>query len=159
MMPRQPLPVASIQTIQADIDPSAYVEEMVEKGDLRRSTKDILLKGWPWYMIELGGGVRTISAQMLDERSKQDLLAIPGMTRDRVYEVRRACGADDGVLSNLYPDMPRAELEKLSRGAFTEVIETRFGPDGRPVHDEPKAEAPTATPATEADPTAASQGG
>jgi hypothetical protein len=110
-----------------------YLEEL----DIPESTREVIRRGFPWYMIELGGGLRTVSAQMLDERTDAELLQRPGMTRNRLKVLRAAIRRDPGVMSSLYPDISRDEAREASRGAFPEQVEQTFGPDGRPAHDAP----------------------
>ena len=135
------LPVVRIETQSPPGDTSMWLEELAVK----ESTREIIRRGWPWYMIELGGGIRTVSAQMLDERSDEDILSIPGMKAYRLQEIRRACRADPGLVSNLYPNIRRGENAATAMGAFTEVVDnTRFDSNGRPLpHVPATAEAPT----------------
>ena len=127
-----PLPAVVSRTVQKPgPDSSMYLEEL----NIPESLREVLRKGWPWYQIELGGGLRTVSAQMLDERTDAELLAIPGMTRSRLKVLRTAIGRDPGVMSSLYPEISREEAREASRGAFPEQVEQTFGPDGRPAHD------------------------
>lgn len=129
-----PLPAVVSRTVQKPgPDSSMYLEEL----NIPESLREVLRKGWPWYQIELGGGLRTVSAQMLDERTDAELLAIPGMTRSRLKVLRAAIGRDPGVMSSLYPEISREEAREASRGAFPEEVEQTFGPDGRPAHDAP----------------------
>jgi hypothetical protein len=109
----------------------------LEELDIPESLREVIRRGWPWYCAELGGGVRTVTAQMLDERTDAELLAIPGMTRNRLKLLRAAIRRDPGVLSGLYPNISREEAREASRGAFPEQVEQTFGPDGRPAHDDP----------------------
>jgi hypothetical protein len=113
-------------------DGSMYLEEL----DIPESTREVIRRGFPWYMIELGGGLRTVSAQMLDERTDAELLAIPGMTRNRLKVLRAAIRCDPGVMSSLYPNITQEEAREASRGAFPEQVEQTFGPDGRPARDD-----------------------
>jgi len=127
-----PLPAVVSRTVQKPgPDSSMYLEEL----NIPESLREVIRKGWPWYQIELGGGLRTVSAQMLDERTDAELLAIPGMTRSRLKVLRTAIGRDPGVMSSLYPEISREEAREASRGAFPEQVEQAFGPDGRPAHD------------------------
>jgi len=127
-----PLPtVVKRITHEPPLDASAYLEEL----DLPEATREVIRRGWPWYMIELGGGIRTVSAQMLDERTDADLLKIPGMSRRHLRVVRSAVAKDPGVISHLFPDVSREE-SRLARGAFPEQVEQVFGPDGRPLRPE-----------------------
>jgi hypothetical protein len=128
-----PLTVVRRTVQKPGFDPSMYLEEL----DVSESVREVIRKGWPWYQIELGGGIRTVSAQMLDERTDAELLAIPGMTRNRLKVLRAAIRRDPGVMSGLYPDISREEAREASRGAFPEQVEQTFGPDGRPAHDAP----------------------
>lgn len=142
VMPNFPLATVRVTTQQPVMDSSMYLEEL----PIRESTREIIRRGWPWYMVECGGGVRTVTAQMLDERSNDDLLKIPGMSRDRMYEIRRACKGDPGVPSNLYPNISRGENAQTARGAFTEQVDNDlFDVDGRPLHAEAERPQPGLT--------------
>jgi hypothetical protein len=129
-----PFPAVVSRSVQKPgPDPSMYLEEL----EIPESLREVIRRGWPWYMAELGGGVRTVTAQMLDERTDAELLAIPGMTRNRLKVLRAAIRRDPGVMSGLYPDVSRDEAREASRGAFPEEVEQTFGADGRPTHDAP----------------------
>ncbi len=131
---RTPLAITQVTTQEPDWDVSNFLETM----DLSEETREVIRRGWTWYMAELPGGIRTVSAQMLDERSDADLLAIPGMSRRRLQEVRAAVAADSGVITNAYPHITREELAAYRAGAFTEEVDnTVFGPDGVPVPHRP----------------------
>jgi hypothetical protein len=125
-----PFPSVVSRTVQKPgPDSSMFLEEL----DIPESLREVIRRGFPWYMIELGGGLRTVSAQMLDERTDAELLKIAGMSPARLRTLRKAIAQDPGVLSSLYPHISREEAREASRGAFPEQVEQTFGPDGRPV--------------------------
>lgn len=128
VQPQFKTPIVGVTTTPPVFDSSMYLEEL----PLRESTREIIRRGWPWYMVELGGGVRTVTAQMLDERTNQELLEIPGLARTRLYEIRKAIRQDPGVISSLFPNISREEAYPALRGAFPEQVEQRFDAEGRP---------------------------
>ncbi len=75
----------------------SYLEEMIEKGWLTSETAEILRAGYRYAgghsgrdMCEPGGRIQTVTADMLDELSDEDLLSIQGMNKKRLKEVREA---------------------------------------------------------------------
>ena len=130
-MPTQRFPNATVvATRHPPLDSSMYLEEL----DLPEAIREIIRKGWCWYAVELGGELRTVSAQMLDERSDEELLTISGLTRHHLKLIRQAVARDPGVITNLYPNVTRNEVLPFLRGAFGERVEQRFDPaSGRPV--------------------------
>ena len=71
-----PFPVVVARHVQKPgPDSSMYLEELV----ISESLREVVRKGWGWYQIELGGGLRTVSAQMLDERTDAELDRRPQM--------------------------------------------------------------------------------
>lgn len=95
-------------------DSSMFLEEL----PISEGIRERLRRGWSGDMVEFGTE-RTLSAQMLAERSDEELLEIKGMTNYAIREIRLACKADPGVLENVFPGIKRSEVEPMLTGSFT----------------------------------------
>jgi len=85
--------VTGLETTPAPPSWADFLEEL----DLPESLREILRDGWRWDWIEPGGGMRTLDSELLNERTDEELLSIPGMTMARLRQVRRAVLNDPGV--------------------------------------------------------------
>jgi len=87
------LPVKQVETTQEPFDPSKYLHELA----LSEWIQEVLLKSWPWEFVECGGGTNTITAQMLHERTDEELLAIPGIGKQALTQIREAVAGDSAL--------------------------------------------------------------
>jgi hypothetical protein len=85
--------VTGVEHTPAPVAWGAFLEEL----DLRENLREILRNGWRWEFIEPGGGMRTLDSELLNSRTDEELLSIPGMTMARLRAVRRAVLKDPGV--------------------------------------------------------------
>ena len=93
-MPRRyQLKVTGLETTPAAPSWADFLEEL----DLPENLREILRDGWRWDWIEPGGGMRTLDSELLNERTDEELLSIPGMTMARLRQVRKAVLADPGA--------------------------------------------------------------
>lgn len=87
--------ITRVEVTPAD-DPGSWPSSMEELG-LPESLREIVLAGWKWEFCDFGGGVRTLDAWQLNERTDEELLGIRGMTQVRLRAVRKAVMADLGM--------------------------------------------------------------
>ncbi|MGD0205202.1 MAG: hypothetical protein ABSB57_01990 [Dehalococcoidia bacterium] len=85
--------VTGLETTPAAGGWGAFLEEL----DLPENLREILRAGWRWDFIEPGGDIRTLDSELLNERTDEELLSIPGMTKARLRAVRRAVLKDPGL--------------------------------------------------------------
>jgi len=71
--------------------------DFLEELDLPENLREILRAGWRWDWIEPGGGMRTLDSELLNERTDDELLSIPGMNMARLRQVRAAVLNDPGI--------------------------------------------------------------
>jgi len=90
---RYPLKVVAVRTEQEPFDPSNYLSEM----GLPETLQEAVLAGWRWEFVELGVGIKTITAAMLDERTDEELLSIKGVGPAALAELRRAVKKDGSL--------------------------------------------------------------
>lgn len=90
---RYPLRVERVEVTQEPFDPSKYLHEL----GLSEEVQYLLMKNWRWEFVECGGGTNTISAQMLHERTDEELLSIKGIGKQRLDEIRKAVGAPSAL--------------------------------------------------------------
>lgn len=90
---RYPMKVTDVRTDQEPFDPSNYLSEMGLPEDLQK----VLLAGWRWEFVELGVGIKTITAAMIDERSDEELLSIRGLSPKWLAQVRQAVKQDGSL--------------------------------------------------------------
>lgn len=70
----------------APFDVSLYLEEMELDDELREAIR----AGWFSDYVELGGGLKTVTADMLDKATDAELLAIPGIGTAKLKKIRAA---------------------------------------------------------------------
>ena len=83
---RYGLKATKVEVSQQPFDPSEYLEHL----DVSERVREILRRGWRWEFVEMGGGIKTITAQMIHEKTDEELLSIGGMTTGRLRAVRKA---------------------------------------------------------------------
>lgn len=87
------VPIKQVEVTQEPFDPSKYLHEL----ELEEWIQQVLLKNWPFEFVECGGGTNTITAQMLHERSDEELLRIPGIGKRALAEIREAVAGDSAL--------------------------------------------------------------